>query len=95
MKKTATAIAVTIILNLAAAAIVALTAGVIAVEKHNEGFRQGYETAAQDMTHNVQNAMTVPCATENDHNCYWDADVQGNGQGRSFIDVAGTAYPAE
>ncbi|WNO27760.1 membrane protein [Microbacterium phage Huwbert] len=25
-----------------------------------------------------------PCATEDSDNCYWDASVQGNGEGRSF-----------
>lgn len=35
---------------------------------------------------------TPPCATEDSTNCYWDANVQGNGQGNSFIDVNGTAY---
>lgn len=32
------------------------------------------------------------CATEDSTNCYWDANVQGNGTGNSFIDVNGTAY---
>lgn len=34
----------------------------------------------------------TPCATEDSTNCYWDATTHGNGQGRSFIDVDGTAY---
>lgn len=36
---------------------------------------------------------TLPlCAEEDSRNCYWDADVLGNGEGRSFIDINGTAY---
>lgn len=34
----------------------------------------------------------TPCATEDSTNCVWDARVQGNGQGNSFVDVGGTAY---
>lgn len=37
-------------------------------------------------------ALTPSCATEDSTNCYWDANTQGNGQGRSFIDINGTAY---
>lgn len=29
------------------------------------------------------------CATEDSDNCYWDAEEQGNGQGRSFSVVDG------
>lgn len=32
------------------------------------------------------------CATEDSHNCFWDATIKGNGQGNSFIDINGTAY---
>lgn len=32
------------------------------------------------------------CATEDSVNCVWNANVQGNGTGNSFIDVNGTAY---
>lgn len=34
----------------------------------------------------------TPCATEDSTNCYWDADLAGNGEGRSFVDIDGTAY---
>lgn len=35
----------------------------------------------------------VPCVTEDADNCYWDADRQGNGQGRSFVTINGeTSY---
>ena len=33
-------------------------------------------------------AMT-PCGYEDSMNCRWDASTQGNGHGRSFVDVAG------
>jgi hypothetical protein len=29
------------------------------------------------------------CASEDSTNCVWHADTQGNGEGRSFIDVEG------
>ena len=32
------------------------------------------------------------CATEDSTNCVWDASVQGNGTGASFVDIDGTAY---
>ena len=33
--------------------------------------------------------LASPCQTEDSYNCTWYADVQGNGQGRSFVDIAG------
>ena len=36
-----------------------------------------------------------PCAEEDSMNCYWDADTMGNGIGRSFVDINGTAYYAD
>lgn len=33
-----------------------------------------------------------PCPTEDSRNCYWDATERGNGRGKSFYDVDGTAY---
>lgn len=37
--------------------------------------------------------LSIPeCATEDSTNCFWNANVQGNGTGNSFIDVNGTAY---
>lgn len=36
---------------------------------------------------------TPACATEDDTNCFWAGDSQGNGQGESFyVDAAGNAY---
>lgn len=39
--------------------------------------------------------LLIPaCKTEDSSNCGWDAAKQGNGQGRSFIDIGGvTIYP--
>lgn len=37
-------------------------------------------------------SLSVPCPTEDSTNCYWDASVQGNGEGRSFVDIDGTLY---
>lgn len=36
-----------------------------------------------------------PCATEDSANCTWDATTHGNGQGTSFIDIAGVTYSAK
>jgi hypothetical protein len=36
----------------------------------------------------------APCATEDSHNCYWDASRMGNGIGESFIDWNGVTYRA-
>lgn len=37
--------------------------------------------------------LSIPeCATEDSTNCVWDATIQGNGTGNSFIDIDGTAY---
>lgn len=44
---------------------------------------------ALTITGGVAYALTLPpCATEDSVNCYWNADEQGNGQGRSFITLA-------
>ena len=34
----------------------------------------------------------TPCTYEDSSDCYWDASVQGNGVGTSFVDVAGHAF---
>ncbi len=41
----------------------------------------------------LADAVTTPCVNEDSHSCIWDASAQGNGVGRSFIDVAGTTIP--
>lgn len=32
------------------------------------------------------------CEFEDSHNCRWNAQTMGNGEGRSFIDVAGITF---
>jgi hypothetical protein len=32
------------------------------------------------------------CPTEDSANCYWDASIRGNGQGRSFVDIDGEVH---
>jgi hypothetical protein len=40
--------------------------------------------------------MTIPpCATEDSHDCYWDAATMGNGHGRSFVAIGGHVYYPE
>lgn len=36
-----------------------------------------------------------PCESEDSSNCYWAANVQGNGSGESFIDIMGTSLYLE
>lgn len=36
--------------------------------------------------------MLPPCPYEDSSNCIWDASKQGNGQGRSFVDIAGHVF---
>jgi len=33
------------------------------------------------------------CPTEDSDMCYWDATVQGNGQGTSFVSILDHAFP--
>jgi hypothetical protein len=33
-----------------------------------------------------------PCAAEDSHNCYWDAQHRGNGLGTSFVDLGGVTF---
>lgn len=37
----------------------------------------------------ILSLILPPCTTEDSANCYWDASTRGNGQGVSFVDVAG------
>lgn len=34
------------------------------------------------------NLMSTPCAEEDSLNCVWDASVQGNGVGQSYINIS-------
>lgn len=37
-------------------------------------------------------AVLPPCESEDSTNCAWDASVQGNGTGNSFVDFGGHFY---
>jgi hypothetical protein len=37
-------------------------------------------------------AILPPCEYEDSANCSWNAQTSGNGEGRSFFDLGGTAY---
>lgn len=39
------------------------------------------------MIYAILSLFMAPCLVEDDINCYWDADVFGNGVGDSFISV--------
>jgi hypothetical protein len=40
--------------------------------------------------------LIVPCVNEDsDGDCFWMADTMGNGEGRSFVELAGVTYYAE
>lgn len=36
--------------------------------------------------------VLMPCDTEDSDNCYWDAEQQGNGVGKSFVVLDGKVY---
>lgn len=42
----------------------------------------------------VSSSDLPTCETETSTNCFWDADIQGNGVGESFHDIEGVAYYA-
>lgn len=37
-------------------------------------------------------SLLPACDSEEARNCYFDASVQGNGKGTSFVDIGGRAY---
>lgn len=43
----------------------------------------------------VQEFYIPPCEFEDSTNCFWDAEVSGNSEGVSFVDIGGTAYYPE
>lgn len=43
----------------------------------------------------VPSPALPPCAAEDSDNCFWDATVRGNGEGRSFVSLDGVVYLAE
>lgn len=38
------------------------------------------------------NIMSTPCAEEDSLNCVWDASVQGNGVGQSYINISNDTF---
>lgn len=43
----------------------------------------------------AKTTANVPlCRTEDSTNCRWDAQLQGNGEGRSFVNIDGVTYYA-
>lgn len=40
----------------------------------------------------MMDALTTPCATEDSHNCFWDAANVGNGLGENYTDINGVYY---
>lgn len=40
----------------------------------------------------VTEHVLAPCATEDSDQCWWDDDVQGNGDGMSFVVIDGEVY---
>lgn len=57
-----------------------------------DGYRPGYEDGRVEGEDWILSALQRPCETEDSDMCYWNAAVQGNGEGRSFVSVYGTAY---
>lgn len=49
----------------------------------------GFGTVSQAV---VSDTGLIACEYEDSTNCFWNADVQGNGVGESFVDVDGVAY---
>lgn len=62
----------------------------------NDTYITGYEDGrieGEDWQHSLfDRALTTPCAEEDSDNCYWNASLQGNGEGSSFVVVNGTTY---
>lgn len=67
------------------AIILAMTVGVVILAALGTLFVIGLFSLAD--------AATTPCVNEDSRSCIWDASTQGNGAGRSFIDVAGATIP--
>lgn len=42
---------------------------------------------------NIMAALDTPCEVEDSVNCYWRADLRGNGQGTSFVNIEGHVFP--
>lgn len=54
----------------------------------------GLVLAVQIAVHEITPPLP-DCPTEDGTNCIWDATEQGNGIGRSFVDIDGATYYLE
>lgn len=41
----------------------------------------------------IMAALATPCAQEDSTNCFWRADLRGNGIGDSFVNIEGHLFP--
>jgi hypothetical protein len=41
----------------------------------------------------IAQALDTPCVVEDDVNCFWRADLVGNGEGTSFVNIDGHVFP--
>lgn len=58
-------------------------------------WEDGRDSGASRAAADLQVALTTPCPSEDSDNCYWRADLMGNGQGQSFVTVGGVVYPLD
>lgn len=49
----------------------------------------GFVWHLKSLHESVPPQTLTPCVTEDDDNCFWDADMQGNGWGTSFVRING------
>lgn len=54
--------------------------------------RQGWLVGLSDFEVQLRDAMSTPCQFEDSSDCFWNAATMGNGEGSSFIDIAGIPY---
>ena len=43
----------------------------------------------------IAEALDTPCVVEDDVNCFWRADLVGNGEGTSFVNIDGHIFPLD
>lgn len=73
------------------ALLVAILASIVGMDYHNRITRP-VVLSVSDSRGNGTRVTIPPCPTEDSDNCYWMADRQGNGKGRSFVTIDGTTY---
>ena len=73
---------------------IAITGGIVLSANTPEGHEVPVGTSNGPVEGDTIYLLT-PCEQEDSDNCYWDAEVQGNGQGRSFVVIDGTYYYGE